>query len=310
MNLSMNPSLSLAPFEKWDIDYIGQISPASSRRNEYIIIATEYLTKWAEAKAVKKADAKQTTIFLYENIISRFGCPKILISDRGSHFLNLVIREMTQLFQINHRKTTPYHPQTNGQTKRVNQTLIRILRKIITESKRDWDVKLTVALWAYRTTYKVTTQATPFSLMYGMEAILSIEFEVSFLCIAIENHLDDSTSLKDRLAWLESLNEMRQLAAQHVEVTQRRRKVAFDKCQTCGSCYRMHASWSFLLNLMPCGLVPTSLRRSSPTIPCNLRPWTVWISPHALLVAIAKSTKCEHEANTWIHCRFIPGSWV
>jgi hypothetical protein len=219
MNLPLNPSLPLAPFEKWGIDYIGQISPASSRRNEYIIIATEYLMKWAEAKAVKKADAKQTAIFLYENIISRFGCPKILISDRGSHFLNPVIREMTQLFQINHRKTTPYHPQTNGQTKRVNQTLIRILRKIVTESKRDWDIKLTAALWAYRTTYKVTTRATPFSLMYGMEAILPIEFEVPSLRIAIENRLDDSTSLKDRLAWLESLNERRQLAAQHVEVT-------------------------------------------------------------------------------------------
>jgi transposase InsO family protein len=106
---------------------------------------------------VKKADAKQTAIFLYENIISHFGYPKILISDRGSHFLNPVIREMTQLFQINHRKTTPYHPQTNRQTERINQTLIHILRKIVTESKRDWDIKLTAALWAYRTTYKVTT---------------------------------------------------------------------------------------------------------------------------------------------------------
>jgi hypothetical protein len=67
--------------------------------------------------------------------------------------------------------------------------------------------------------------------MYGMEAIRPIEFEVPSLRIAIENRLDDSTSLKDRLAWLESLNERRQLAAQHVEVTQRRRKVAFDKRQ-------------------------------------------------------------------------------
>ena len=158
------------------------------------------MTKWAKVKAVKKADAEQIVIFLYENIISRFGCPMILISDRGSYFLNPVIREMTKLFQINHRKTTPYHPQTNGQTKRMNQTLVRILRKIVTESKRDWDIKLTVALWTYRTTYKVTTWATPFSLMYGLEAILPIEFDVPSLRIAIENRLDDSTSLKDRLA--------------------------------------------------------------------------------------------------------------
>jgi hypothetical protein len=135
LDLPLNPSLPLVPFEKWGIDYIGPVHPTSSRGMQYIIVATEYLTKWAEAKAVKSADAKQTAIFLYKNIISRFGCPKILISDRGSHFLNDAIVDLTELFNINHRKTTPYHPQTNGLTKRVNQTLVRILRKIVMDSK-------------------------------------------------------------------------------------------------------------------------------------------------------------------------------
>jgi hypothetical protein len=213
MDLPLHPSLPLTPLEKWGIDYVGPVSPPSSKRNEYIIVATEYFPKWAEAKAVKKADAKQTAIFLYENIIARFGCPKILISDRGTHFINEAIEEMTTLFNINHRKTTPYHSQTNGQTERVNQTLVRILRKTVIDSKRDWDTKLTAALWAYRTTYKVTTRATPFSLMYGIEAILPIEFEVQTLRIAMEQRLDTSQSLKDRLASLEALNEGRQLAA-------------------------------------------------------------------------------------------------
>ena len=95
MKLPLNPSLPLVPFEKWGIDYIGQISLASSKRNEYIIIAIEYFTKWVEAKVVKKANAKQTSIFLYKNIISRFGYPKILIKDGGLYFLNPVIKEMT-----------------------------------------------------------------------------------------------------------------------------------------------------------------------------------------------------------------------
>ncbi len=102
---------------------------------QYIIVATEYLTKWAEAKVVKFADAKQMTIFLYENIISRFSCPKILISDRGSPFLNDAIVDLTELFNINHQKTTPYHPQTNGLTEKVNQTLVRILCKIVMDLK-------------------------------------------------------------------------------------------------------------------------------------------------------------------------------
>ena len=123
---------------------------------------TECLTKLAEAKAVKIDTAAHAVAFMYKNIIVRFGCPKILVSDRGAHFLNDLVSEMTQRFQINHRKTTPYHHQTNGQTERVNGILVGILRKIVIDSNRDWDVKLNVALWAYRTTCKVTTQITLF----------------------------------------------------------------------------------------------------------------------------------------------------
>ena len=135
MDLPLYPTFPISPLEKWGIDYIGPIAPMSSKRNQYIIIYVEYLTKWAEAKAIKAADAKQTTIFLYENIISRFGCLQILVSNRGTYFLNEAIEEMTKLFQINHRKTTPYHPQTNGLAEWVNQTLVRILRKTVTDSK-------------------------------------------------------------------------------------------------------------------------------------------------------------------------------
>ena len=76
----------------------------------YIVVATEYLTKWAEAKAVRTDTAANAAVFLYENIISWFGCPKIIVSDRGTHFMNDMIREMTEKFQVDHRKTTPYHP--------------------------------------------------------------------------------------------------------------------------------------------------------------------------------------------------------
>lgn len=197
----------------------------------YIVVATEYLTKWAEAKAVKKDDAKTTAMFLYDNIITRFGCPKVLVSDRGSHFVNEMIAELTAHFKIDHRFSAPYHPQTNGQTERTNQTLCRILRKTVDNSKRDWDLKLPAALWAYRTTYKVTTHTTPFSLVYGIEAILPIEFEVQTLRIAVEERLDASKSIEHRLEVLEELSEARMLSAQHIETYQRRRKVAFDKKQ-------------------------------------------------------------------------------
>jgi hypothetical protein len=227
LDLPLHPSLPVFPLEKWGINWLCWSSGPSFIEKESIHYCGHWIS--AEAKVVKAADGKQTAIFLYENIIARFGCPKILVSDRGSHFLNETIELMIDMFRINHRKTTPYHPQTNGHTERVNQTLVQILRKTISDSKRDWDTKLTAALWTYRTTYKVTTKATPFALMYGIEVVLSIEFEVPSLRIAINERLDDSQSLKDRLEPLEALDEARRLASQHVEVAQRRRKVAFDK---------------------------------------------------------------------------------
>ena len=229
MELPLHVTLPLVPFERCGIDNIGEVHPHSSTGMACIVVATEYLTKWAEAKAVRTDTAAHAATFLFENIISRFGCPKILVSDRGAHFLNSTIEAMTSRFQIDHRKTTSYHPQTNGQTERVNGTLVTILRKTIRDSKRDWDVKLTAALWAYRTTFKVTTQATPFSLVYGIEATLPIEFEVESLRVAVETRLTDSQSLRRRLTVLEELDESRRLSAQHIEAIQRRRKIAFDK---------------------------------------------------------------------------------
>ena len=131
-----------------------------------------YLKKWTIIHA---------TTFMYENIISRFGCLKILVSDRGTHFLNSLIKEMNGRFQIDHKQTILYHPQTNGQMERVKGTLVSILRKIVIDSKRGWDVKLIAALWVYRTIFKVITHAIPFSLVFGIEATLPIEFKVESL---------------------------------------------------------------------------------------------------------------------------------
>jgi hypothetical protein len=85
--MPLHPILAQVPFEKWVIDFIGPIKPPSHNgRKRYILVAIEYVTKWAEAIATKNDDADTVARFLYENIITRFGCPKELVSDRGTHF--------------------------------------------------------------------------------------------------------------------------------------------------------------------------------------------------------------------------------
>jgi transposase InsO family protein len=203
------PILAQAPFEKWRIDFVGPIAHASRNgQKQYILVSTEYVTKWAEDSAVRSDNASTVAKFLYENIITRFGCPKGLVSDQGTHFINSTIQALTDKYDIKHRKTTPYHPRPNGQTEKTNGILCKILTKTIMGIGTDWDTKLFAALWAYRTAYKVTTQSTPFQLVYGTEAILPIELEIPSLRIAIRDRLGDTESLQQRLTELEKLDEI------------------------------------------------------------------------------------------------------
>ena len=142
----------------------------------YIVVATEYLTKWAEVKAVKTDTVAHDATFMYENIIFRFGCLNILVGNRGTHFLNSLIQDMTNRFQIDLRNNTLSSADqwSDGVCPR---DFSEILRNMVINSKQDWDVKLTSTLWAYRTTFKVTTHATPFSFVFGIEATLPIEFQ-------------------------------------------------------------------------------------------------------------------------------------
>ena len=92
--------------------------------------------------------------FIYENIITVFGCPLTLIRDQGSHFINRTIAALIEQFKIDHRQSTSYHPQSNGAIEAFNKTLTKGLKKICNTDKDDWDEKILVVLWAYRITYK------------------------------------------------------------------------------------------------------------------------------------------------------------
>ena len=144
------PVLPLEPFQKWGLDFVGPFKPPTMRTgNRYIIVATDYCTKWVKAKALRDNMAASTTKFLYEFIWCRYGYPIGLRSNQGGHFLGQVVESITSFYAVFHKRSTPYYPHANRLAKSTNKTLQNILRKIVNENQTDWDTKLQSALWAY-----------------------------------------------------------------------------------------------------------------------------------------------------------------
>lgn len=142
-SMPLKPIMSARAFAKWGIDFVGSIKPpARGSRAQYVIVAIDYLTKWVEAKATPKNDARTTAIFLYENVFTRYGLPIKIVSDQGVHFVNEIVEFLLAEFMITHKRSAPYHPQTNGLAESTNKTLCTALTKVVSESRSDWAEKL------------------------------------------------------------------------------------------------------------------------------------------------------------------------
>ncbi|GES92554.1 DDE-type integrase/transposase/recombinase [Rhizophagus clarus] len=180
------------PFDRIRMNIVGPL-PKTKNGNMYIVVVTEYLTKWSKAHAIPNAKASSVVSFFYEDIICHHGCPKEILTDRGTHFVNEMLASLCDNLEVKHRLSTAYYPQTNGLIERFNQTLCEAIAKYANANKDDWDLYLSSVLFAYRTKCHSTTRHESFYLMYGCDTILPIEFAVSTMqskC-AEENPQDD-----------------------------------------------------------------------------------------------------------------------
>ena len=153
------------PFQHIGIDIMGPL-PRTMTGKRYIVVAIDWLTKWPEAQAIESADAQTIAVFIHEHIICQHGPPQQITSDRGTEFCNDLITELNRTYRMQHIKTTAYHPQGNGLTERMNQTIKNTLSKLI-DTYDNWDHWLSSALFAIRTAPQKTTTFSPFELVYG-----------------------------------------------------------------------------------------------------------------------------------------------
>ncbi|GFY16271.1 transposon Tf2-8 polyprotein [Trichonephila clavipes] len=195
-----------APFHRIGIDLLGRF-PKSAHGNKWIIVCTDYSTRYAITKALPTAEVDEIAKFLLEEIVLRHGAPRVIITDRGAVFRSRLVSSLVDLCNIDHRFTTAYHPQTNGLTERFNKTLADMLSMYVDVEMKNWDEILPFVTFAYNTAKQETTGFTPFYLLHGREAETTLDTMLPFC----PNDFDDNNITKIAAR----AEESRQLARVH-----------------------------------------------------------------------------------------------
>ncbi|KAJ9536185.1 hypothetical protein OSB04_un000645 [Centaurea solstitialis] len=196
------------PFMRWGMDIVGKLPPAP-RQKVFLVVLTDYFSKWIEAVAFSQVRDKEVISFIQTNIIYRFGVPSEIMCDNGSQFISEKTRKFCDERGIRLITSTPRYPQSNGLAESSNKVIINSIRKRLKEAKGKWVEELPSVLWANRTTPRTSTGQTPFSLVYGCEAVLPIESQ-----LPIARHRTMEQNVIDLYYDLDALEELREKAFQ------------------------------------------------------------------------------------------------
>jgi len=162
------------PLQRVAIDIVGP-TPRSSSGHEWLLVVSDHFTKFVQAFPVRNTSAETLAKKVMDEYICRFGCFESLHSDQGANVDGAVFQSLCDLIEAAKTRTTPYHPQGDGQVERLNKSLVKILSKLISDHRRDWADFVPKAVLAYNTSVHESTGYTPYRLMFGREAILPLD---------------------------------------------------------------------------------------------------------------------------------------
>uniref|UniRef100_A0A2N9HLQ7 Integrase catalytic domain-containing protein n=1 Tax=Fagus sylvatica TaxID=28930 RepID=A0A2N9HLQ7_FAGSY len=168
------PLVSPWLFAQWGMDLVGPL-PKETGNRRWLIVATDYFTKWVEAEPLANIRDKDSIKFVWKNIITKFGIPKTIISDNGTQFTSKPFMKYCSELGIRNVYNSPAYPQSNGQAEASNKTVLDGIKKRLEDAKGRWVEELPNVLWTFRTTPRRSTGETPFSLAYGLEAVIPLE---------------------------------------------------------------------------------------------------------------------------------------
>ena len=203
------------------MDFHGPINPASQRGNKYIITLTDILSKFMVTKAVRDNSAQTVVRFLKEDIISKFGTPRCILTDNGTHFTSSLTNELIKQIGATHLYSTPYHPQSNGQIERFNSTMDAKIATLSNSAKTNWDDQLSWVTFNYNTSIHSSTKQVPFEMMYGRKPVLPFDHQDTNVTLDY-----DTEHTKKLNQYLSTLNEQ---AKQNIKINQKQYKERYDK---------------------------------------------------------------------------------
>ena len=212
-------------FNRWHIDILGPLKKASNFQAEgfqYVLVVADSFSKWCEAFPLKSMEAAEVAMYLYQDIICRYGAPRTLISDRGTNFMSKLIKELCNLFQITKIETSSYHPQTNATVERLNSFILQTLRMYVNRNQDNWPDLLPSIMMAYRMSPNASTQESPFQILFGREPTLPID-------VALTPDIKISKDAEKSYAkFRDGLAVTREIARQNTIKAQERYKCNYD----------------------------------------------------------------------------------
>ncbi|KAJ8475585.1 hypothetical protein OPV22_019312 [Ensete ventricosum] len=189
-------------FAQWGMDLLGPFPPASGQRR-FLIVGVDYFTKWLEAEPLASITERQVEGFVWKNIITRFGLPRVIITDNDTQFNNTKFKMFCQSYRIQLKFSSVAQPQANGLAEVTNRAILEGLKKRVSSATTSWVEELPSIPWASRTTSKTPTGESPYSLAFGTEVVLPPEVVFPTLRVQTQRKEESNQQLRENLDLLE-----------------------------------------------------------------------------------------------------------